>query len=73
MQDTEICYMSAVDMAQAIRTKKLSPVEVINTVLSRIERLNPKINAYCTLLADNARKQAQEAEVKVMRGENLVY
>ena len=35
MQDTEICYMSAVDMAQAIITKELSPLEVINAVVSR--------------------------------------
>jgi aspartyl-tRNA(Asn)/glutamyl-tRNA(Gln) amidotransferase subunit A len=68
---TDICYMSAVDMAQAIRTKKLSPVEIINAVLSRIERLNPKINAYCTLLAENAMRQAREAEVKVMRNDKL--
>jgi len=67
MQDTEICYMSAVDMAQAIRTRKLSPVEVVNAVLSRIERLNPKINAYCTLLVESAKKQAREAEAKVMK------
>ncbi len=71
MQDTEICYMPAVDMAQAIRTKKLSPVEVISAVLSRIERLNPKINAYCTLLDESARKQAREAEEKVMKGDEL--
>jgi len=71
VQDTEICYMPAVDMAQAIRTRKLSPVEVIDAVLSRTERLNPKINAYCTLLAENARKQAQEAEAQVMKGDKL--
>lgn len=71
MQDTEICYMPAVDMAQAIRTRKLSPVEVMNAVLSRIERLNPKINAYCTLLDESAKKQAQEAEIKVMKGDEL--
>lgn len=71
MQDTEICYMSAVDMAQAIRTRKLSPVEVVNAVLSRIERLNPKINAYCTLLVESAKKQAREAEAKVMKEDEL--
>ncbi len=71
MQNTEICYMTAADMAQAIRTKKLSPVEVINAVLSRIERLNPKINAYCTLLAEGAKKQAHKAEAKVLTGDEL--
>jgi len=71
MQNTGICYLSALDMAQAIRTRKISPVEVIDTVLSRIERLNPKINAYCTVLDVSARKQAQEAEAKVMKGDGL--
>ena len=71
IQDTEICYMSAVDMAQAIRTRKLSPVEVINAVLSRIEWLNPKINAYCTVLIEEARKQAREAETRVMKENEL--
>ena len=71
MRDTEICYMPAVDMSQAIRTRKLSPVEVINAVVSRIEWLNPRINAYCTLLVEGARKQAQEAEAMVMRGDKL--
>ena len=71
MQDIEICYMPAVDMAQAIRTRKLSPVEVINAVLSRIEWLNPQVNAYCTVVADSAREQAKQAEDKVMKGEAL--
>ena len=58
-------------MAVAIREKRLSPVEVIDTILTRIERLNPKLNAYCTLLVEDARKQAKEAEKAVARGENL--
>ncbi|MBI2287476.1 MAG: amidase, partial [Chloroflexi bacterium] len=37
--------------------------------LFRIERLNPKINAYCTLVAESARQQARVAEAKVMKGE----
>jgi len=71
MQDTEICYMPALEMAQAIKTKKLSPVEVINAVLNRIERLNLKINAYCTVLDEYAREKARESEVKLMNGDKL--
>jgi aspartyl-tRNA(Asn)/glutamyl-tRNA(Gln) amidotransferase subunit A len=71
MKDTEICYMSATHMAQAIGARKLSPVEVVDAVLSRIERLNPVINAYCGVLAESAKKQALEAEAKVMRGDEL--
>ncbi len=71
MNNLEICYMPAVEMAGAVKTKKLSSVEIMDAVLQRIERLNPKINAYCTLLAESARKQAEEAETRVMKGEEL--
>lgn len=71
MGNLEICYMSVVEMAEAIKTKRLSPVEIMDTVLSRIEQLNPKVNAYCTLLVESSRKQAREAETMVMRGNEL--
>ena len=71
MQDNEICYMPVVDMAKAIRTKKLSPVEIMETILQRIERLNSKVNAYCTLVAESARRQAKEAETMAINGEEL--
>ena len=71
MDNLEICYMSVLEMAKAIKTKRLSPVEIMDAVLSRIERLNPKVNAYCTLLAEGARSQAEEAETMVMKGEQL--
>ena len=71
MNNFEICCMSVVEMVDAIKTKKLSPVEIMDAVLYRIEELNPKVNAYCTLVAESARKQAIEAETAVMRGEKL--
>ncbi|MBI4640427.1 MAG: amidase, partial [Candidatus Tectomicrobia bacterium] len=67
----EICYMPATEMAAAIRGKKLSPVEVVEAVLSRIEQLNPKINAFCTLTSDTAHQAAKEAEAAVMQGKPL--
>ena len=71
MNNLDICYMSALEMAEAIKTKGLSPVEIMDAVLERIERLNPKVNAYCTLVAEGAGRQAKEAEAMVMRGEKL--
>ena len=68
MESLEICYMSVIDMAEAIKARRLSPVEIMDAILSRIERLNPKVNAYCTLVAESARKQAGEAEAMVMKG-----
>lgn len=71
MSDTDLCFMPATDLTAAIRTKRVSPVEVLNAVLARIEQLNPKLNAYCLVTADAARQEAQAAEQAVMRGETL--
>ncbi len=71
MENLDICYMSLEEQAEAIKTKKLSPVEIMEAIFSRIERLNPKINAYCNLLADSAKEQAKKAESMVMTGEKL--
>jgi aspartyl-tRNA(Asn)/glutamyl-tRNA(Gln) amidotransferase subunit A len=71
MSASDIAYIPAVEMSAAIREKRLSPVEVIDVILTRIDRLNPRLNAYCTILAEDARRQAKEAEKAVMKGENL--
>jgi len=71
MESQEICWMSAVDLARAIREKKLSPVEVVRSFLERIEAINPKINAYVTLTADSALAEAKQAEDALMRGREL--
>ncbi len=71
MNTYEICCLSVADTVQAIRTKRLSPVEVTEAVLNRIEELNPRVNAYCTVAAEGARRQAAEAEAAVMRGDHL--
>jgi aspartyl-tRNA(Asn)/glutamyl-tRNA(Gln) amidotransferase subunit A len=71
MDTTELCYMSAMQLASAIRSKEISPVEVVDAVLARIERLNPKLNAYCTVTATAAGVAAKEAEAAIMRGDAL--
>ncbi|MDD5287943.1 MAG: amidase [Dehalococcoidales bacterium] len=71
MDNREICRMSATEMRKAIGVKKLSPVEIMDVVLARIEAINPKINAYCTVVAESARKEAKKAEKKVMKKEPL--
>jgi aspartyl-tRNA(Asn)/glutamyl-tRNA(Gln) amidotransferase subunit A len=67
----DLCWLSALELAAQIRAKKISPVEVVDAVLARIERVNPILNAFCTLTADEARDAAQAAEVSVMTGEEL--
>ena len=71
MERSEIGYMSAVDVAAAIREKRLSPVEVVDAILSRIEEVNPRVNAYCTIVEESARKRAREAESAVIKGAEL--
>jgi amidase len=57
-------------MAQQIRAKKLSPIELVQAHLARIEKLNPKINAYVHVDADRAIDQARAAEIAVMRNQD---
>jgi Asp-tRNA(Asn)/Glu-tRNA(Gln) amidotransferase A subunit family amidase len=68
---SEITFLSAVSMAEQIRQKKLSPVELVEAHLARIERLNPKLNAFVQVDADGALRQARAAEDAVARGEKL--
>jgi len=71
VDNLEICRMSALEVRDRIKAKKLSPVEVIDAVLQRIERINPKVNAYCTVVAESAKAEAKQAEDKVIKGEEL--
>src|SRR2546426_7498850 len=64
-------FLSATEMAEQVRLKKLSPVELLDAHLARIEALNPKLNAFVQLDTERARRQAQAAEAAVMRGEGV--
>ena len=68
MNATDLCFTAATDLAGMIRRKEVSPVEVTEAVLARIERLNPALNAYCTVTAEEALAAAREAESAVVRG-----
>src|SRR5262252_1318941 len=67
----ELNYLPAVTMAELIRARRLSPVELVDAHLSRIERVNGQLNAFVKVNPDAARKQARVAEAAVMRGEQL--
>jgi len=60
--------MDAVTLAKHIRTKKLSPVEVIDAVLARMEKLEPILHAFCTPTPELARKTAKKIEKDIMAG-----
>jgi aspartyl-tRNA(Asn)/glutamyl-tRNA(Gln) amidotransferase subunit A len=55
-------------MAPLIRKKKISPVELTETFLERIQQLQGKLNAFITVTADLARKKARQAEREIMKG-----
>ena len=68
---TEPCEISAIQARRLIGEKKLSPVELLESCLTRIEQLNPVINAMVALDTDRARASARAAEAAVMRGDRL--
>ena len=66
----EIIFSDATKLAELIRTKEVSPVEVVQAHLDRIAAVNPKINAIVTL-ADGALKAAKAAEAAVLAGDEI--
>jgi len=69
--DVELCFTPAYELAAAIRAKRVSPVEVMEAVLGRLETVNPKLNAFVVVDAEGALAAAREAEAAVVRGEDL--
>jgi aspartyl-tRNA(Asn)/glutamyl-tRNA(Gln) amidotransferase subunit A len=64
----EICRMDAVTVAGHIRAKRLSPVEVIDAMLDRMDKLEPILHAFCTPTPDLARATAKRLEADLMAG-----
>jgi aspartyl-tRNA(Asn)/glutamyl-tRNA(Gln) amidotransferase subunit A len=71
MNATDLAYTPATELVPRIRSKALSPVELTRAVLERIEKVNPKINAFCTVTAEAALAAARAAEDAVMKGARL--
>ena len=67
----DITRLSAVAMAEAVRQRKISPVEVVEAHLHRIEELNPKLNAFVQVDAEGARRSAQAAEARLKDSSDL--
>src|SRR6201996_2651512 len=67
--DNDITMKSATELATAIRSKQLSSKSVVDAHLDQIAKVNPKLNAVVQLTADSARKQAEEADAALARGE----
>ena len=61
----DLCYTPAVDLAQLSRDRKLSPVEVIDAFIERIDAINPKLNAYTTVHHDPRRPRLRRRDPQV--------
>src|SRR5947209_203526 len=71
MDSETIGFMTAVELAELIRTKKISPVESMHALLDRIAALEPKVNAFAYLGADQAMDAAKRAESQLMNGARI--
>jgi aspartyl-tRNA(Asn)/glutamyl-tRNA(Gln) amidotransferase subunit A len=67
-QSDDLTRMSIREVADLVRKKKVSPVELTTACLARIDRFNPALNAFITITAESALSQAREAEDEVQRG-----
>ncbi|HAA94609.1 MAG TPA: Asp-tRNA(Asn)/Glu-tRNA(Gln) amidotransferase subunit GatA [Dehalococcoidia bacterium] len=68
MDALEICYMSAGDLSRLVEKKEISPVEIVDAHLFRIDATEPVLNSFITLLADASRSAAQQAEKDIQAG-----
>jgi amidase len=65
---SSLVRLTAVELARLVRERKASPVEVLEAHLAQIEKHNDRVNAICTLAADEARAAAREAERALSNG-----
>ena len=68
---TEPCDLSAREARHLIGGRSLSPAELLESCLTRIEQVNPAVNAFVALDVPGARSAAKQAEDAVMRGDEL--
>jgi aspartyl-tRNA(Asn)/glutamyl-tRNA(Gln) amidotransferase subunit A len=62
-------FTSIVELARHLRRREISPVEITQDCLLRIEQLNPALNAFITVVAESALAEARRAEAEILRGE----
>jgi aspartyl-tRNA(Asn)/glutamyl-tRNA(Gln) amidotransferase subunit A len=71
LNDTDLCFTPATELARLLAARTVSAVELTETVLRRIETLEPSINAMATVTAERALEQARRADAALARGESL--
>ena len=71
MADFDLVNMTISELAPKIQAKEISPVELTDAALAQLDRLQPVLNSFITILHDQARAQAKEQEAAVMRRDYL--
>jgi Asp-tRNA(Asn)/Glu-tRNA(Gln) amidotransferase A subunit family amidase len=71
MSKSDLTFLPAIEMARQIREKKISPVELAEAHLTKIDRLNPRLNAYVHVDAETVLREARQAENALMSGQAL--
>lgn len=69
MKNNQLVDLSIAELAPMIKKRKVSPVEVTQSILNKIKVINPKINAYITVLEKEAMEHARQAEREIIRGD----
>ncbi|MBI1736401.1 MAG: amidase [Candidatus Rokubacteria bacterium] len=69
MVSTELCFLTATDLAGRIRRREVSVTEVVRAHLAQIARVNPAVNAVVTLTAERALDEARDKDAALARGE----
>ena len=68
MLGEDVLYLSVTELGMRLRSRKVSPVELAEGYLARIDRLAPKLNAFVTVTRDRALAQARQAEKEIAAG-----
>jgi aspartyl-tRNA(Asn)/glutamyl-tRNA(Gln) amidotransferase subunit A len=71
MDNDTLAFIPAVQLAEMIRQRQLSPVELMRALLARIEALNPRVNAFAYIDAGRAMDAAKRADTALTKGERL--
>mgnify|MGYP000417838145 FL=1 len=68
---SELCDLTATQLRQMIGRKDISPVELVDACIERVERVDPQLNAMVTKSYERARAEARDAEKSVLDGDEL--
>jgi Asp-tRNA(Asn)/Glu-tRNA(Gln) amidotransferase A subunit family amidase len=70
-KERDLAFTPAYRLADMIKQRELSPVELVSLIIKRIEKINPRLNAYLTIVEESAIDQAKQAEKEILSGKEL--